>query len=130
MKKTFLSIAMVLALGVMIAPAVFAQVTPGTIPQGGTFGGNLGQTNVPSSIGGVLGIVLTVIRWFYTIIFIVAVAMILLAAFHFVTSKGDPTKTKTAKSELQYAIIGIAVALVSYGIVAFVQSTVQSNLTY
>ena len=121
---------MVLALGVMIAPAVFAQVTPGTIPQGGTFGGNLGQTNVPSSIGGVLGIVLTVIRWFYTIIFIVAVAMILLAAFHFVTSKGDPTKTKTAKSELQYAIIGIAVALVSYGIVAFVQSTVQSNLTY
>lgn len=130
MKKILLSVAMVLALGVMITPAVFAQLTPGNIPQGGTFGGNLGQTNVPTSIGGVLGIILTVVRWFYTIIFIVAVAMILLAAFHFITSKGDSTKTKAARDELKYAIIGIAVALVSYGIVAFVQNTVQSNLSY
>ena len=121
---------MILLLGVMIAPAVFAQSvpTPGSVPQGGSFGGDLGVNNTPTSISGWVGILLTVIRWFYTIVFIVAVAMILLAAFHFVTSKGDPTKTKTARSELLYAIVGIAVALLSYGIVAFVQGAVRTNL--
>jgi len=131
MKKTFASIAMIVLMGIVLVPMVFAQVspTPGSIPQGGNFGGDLGTGGNPTSISGWVSVLLTVIKWFYTIVFIVAVAMILLAAFHFVTSKGDPTKTKTAKSELIYAIVGIAVALLSYGIVAFVSSAVRSNLT-
>lgn len=126
MKKTFVSVAMLLILGVMFAPAVLA-IGPGAIPTPGDVG--IQQTG-PNSVTGWVGVVLTVIKWFYTIIFIVAIAMILLAAFHFVTSKGDAAKTKTAKSELLYAIIGIAVALLSYGIVSFVQNSVSSQLTY
>ncbi len=126
MKKIFVSIAMALVLGVMFAPAVLA-IGPGSIPTPKDVG--IAQTG-PNSVTGWVGVVLTVVKWFYTIIFIVAIAMILLAAFHFVTSKGDATKTKTAKSELLYAIVGIAVALLSYGIVSFVQNSVTNQLTY
>ncbi|MFA7202003.1 MAG: hypothetical protein WC099_03345 [Candidatus Paceibacterota bacterium] len=126
MKKIFASIAMVLVLGIMFAPAVLA-IGPGSIPTPGDVGI---QQQGPASVTGWVGVVLTVVKWFYTIIFIVAIAMILLSAFHFVTSKGDAAKTKTAKSELLYAIIGIAVALLSYGIVSFVQNSVTSQLTY
>lgn len=127
MKKIFASIAMLLILGGMALAPVALAIGPGSIPTPGDVGI---QQQGPNSITGWVGVVLTVVKWFYTIIFIVAIAMILLAAFHFVTSKGDAAKTKTAKSELLYAIIGIAVALLSYGIVSFVQSSVSSQLTY
>jgi NAD/NADP transhydrogenase beta subunit len=71
---------------------------------------------------------MTVVKWIYTIIFIVAVLFILLAAFNFITSKGDQTKVQTAKKQLLYAVIGIAVALLSYGVVNLVQNSLQSGL--
>ena len=36
------------------------------------------------------------------------------------TSAGDSNKVKTAKSTIMYAVIGVAVALLSYAIVDFV----------
>ena len=128
MKNKIISVVVyALVIGVLainVVPA-FAQVLiPGQTPP------PIVTQQGPNSVGGWVQIVLTVIKWFYTIIFIVAVFFILLAAFHFVTSKGDPGKTKTARQELIYAIVGIAVALLSYGIVSFVQNSVSSQLAF
>lgn len=108
----------------LVTPAVSAQGTIGTIPSilpGGE--GDYGQ----ETIGGWVNILITIVKWFYTIIFIIAVLFILLAAWNFITSKGDPTKTKTARGQLLWAVIGIAVALISYTIIFFVRSALVTG---
>jgi len=126
MKKALFAITLLVLVGASVAPAL-AQVTPGQIPTAGQLG--LTQQG-PTTITGWVGVVLTVIKWFYTIIFIVAIIFILWSAFDFITSKGDATKTKGARTKLMYAIVGIAVALLSYGIVSLIQSSISSQLTY
>ena len=81
----------------------------------------------PRTTGELTQFFVTVVQWFYTIIFIVAVLFILLAAFGFITSKGSPEKVAKAKAQLLYAVIGIAIALISYSIIALVQNTLENN---
>lgn len=50
----------------------------------------------------------------------VSVIMIIVGGFQYVTSAGDSGKVKAAKSTIMYAVIGVAVALLSYAIVDFV----------
>jgi len=50
----------------------------------------------------------------------ISVIMIIVGGFQYVTSAGDSNKVKTAKSTIMYAVIGVAVALLSYAIVDFV----------
>ena len=50
----------------------------------------------------------------------VSVIMIIVGGFQYVTSAGDSSKVKAAKSTIMYAVIGVAVALLSYAIVDFV----------
>ena len=106
-----------------LAPITFAQ----TCPPGEIC--NLGNQTGPSTVSGWVDVLIMVVKWLYTIVFIVAVLFILLAAFNFITSKGDATKTGTAKKQLLYAVIGIAVALLSYGVVTLVRTSLQSGLT-
>lgn len=97
-----------------------------------------GPVNIPgvgvqnqrlTNVQGWADLLITIIQWLYYILFIVATLMIIWAAFLYVTSKGDPTKTKTAKSMIVYAIIGMIVALLSYVIVKFIQNAVTTTLT-
>ncbi len=119
-KKIFASIGLVILL-FAVGVSVFAQPTT-PINLGPTYGNT-------TTISGWVGMLVTVVKWFYYIIFIVAVLFILLSAFHFITSKGDTETTKKAKQELIYAIVGIVVALLSYGVVSLVQSSLSSGLT-
>ena len=121
MKKTFLSAIITIMLMVPPAAVVLAQVTPGQVP------GAFVETTGPTTITGWVDVLITVVRWIYTLIFIVAVLFILLAAFNFITSKGDPEKVGTAKSQLLYAIIGIAVALLAYAVVTLVRNSLTSG---
>ena len=60
-----------------------------------------------------------------SIIFIFGIAlaplMILIAAIYWVTSAGDPKKVDQAKSIMIYTAVGLAIALLSRGIVAVVK---------
>ena len=47
-------------------------------------------------------------------------AVSVVGGFQYVTSAGDSGKVKAAKSTIMYAVIGVAVALLSYAIVDFV----------
>jgi hypothetical protein len=123
-KKLVMSVGLALmVLGFYTAP-VFAQLSPGNSDISGI---GLEQGGGPKDLTGVIGVVLSAIKWFYTIIFIVAVVMILYAAFIYITSKGDEKKVGAAKKQLIYAIVGMAVALLSYAIVSVVRSTVAST---
>lgn len=50
----------------------------------------------------------------------VAVLMVVIGAFQYVISTGDPQKTAKAKNTILYALIGVAVAVSAQVIVSFV----------
>ena len=64
----------------------------------------------------VIAILNTVVTWVFTVFLIVAVIFILLAAFNYLFSQGDPTKVKTATKQVVYEAVAIAVALLSVSI--------------
>lgn len=71
-----------------------------------------------------LDIVRKVAQWLYTILLILAVIFVLLAAFTYLTSGGDPAKVKKASSQLIYAVVAIVVAILAFSIAKIVTSIV------
>lgn len=49
-----------------------------------------------------------------------AVVAIVIGGIYYVTAAGDESKVKSAKNTIMYAVIGLILAVVSYGIVDFV----------
>ena len=66
----------------------------------------------------------SIVNWLFTVLLIVAVIFILIAAFNFITAAGDPEKVKTARQFVIYALIGVVVAFLARGLVGFVGNIV------
>jgi len=66
-----------------------------------------------------------IVQWTYTIFFAVAVLFILVAAFSFLTAKGDPTKINSARSQILWACVAIAIALISVGAAQIIQGLIK-----
>jgi len=91
---------------------------------------NQGNTAAPQNLttkSGVETLIKAVVRWVYTIFFVVAVLFILLAAYNFLTGGGNDAKLKLAKAQIRYAVIAIIVALLSTGAAAIVNSAFSSS---
>ena len=58
----------------------------------------------------------------------IAIIMILVAAFQFLTAGGDAEKVKTARATITWAIIGIVVALISFNIPGILSSFLGGSL--
>lgn len=69
----------------------------------------------------VVDVLNTVVTWLFTIFLIVAVIFVILAAFKYLTSGGDPEKVKEASRNLVFAAVAIAVALLSISVRFLVQ---------
>jgi len=61
-------------------------------------------------------------QYVYTIFFIVAVIYILMAAFSFLNAQGSPEKIQKARNALLWALVAIAVALISGGIAQIIKN--------
>ncbi|MFA5098848.1 MAG: hypothetical protein WC461_01360 [Candidatus Paceibacterota bacterium] len=73
----------------------------------------------------IFSILKTVIQYTYTIFFITAVFFILIAAFNFLTAKGDPAKIVNARQQIFWAIIAIVIALLSVGAASIISNFVK-----
>ena len=62
----------------------------------------------------------TIINTILYIIGIVAVVMIVIGGFRYVTSQGDASAVTGAKNTIMYAVIGLVVAILAYTIVNFI----------
>jgi len=60
--------------------------------------------------------------WFGRIIAVLGVIVILYAAFLYMTAGGDEEKIATAKKILIAGVIGVALAIIAYGIIGLVAS--------
>ena len=58
----------------------------------------------------------------------IAIIMILVAAFQFLTAGGDAEKVKVARGTITWAIMGIAVALISFNIPGILSSFMGGSL--
>jgi uncharacterized membrane protein len=96
MKKAFL-----ILLLAAIPTLIFAQ-TGGNPPLG--------------TVEQVLDKLCLILKWVYTVAIIIGVIYILIAALKYVTAGGDAEKFKSAHKTLLYAVIGISVALLAWGI--------------
>jgi len=56
-----------------------------------------------------------VVQYVYTIFFIVAVIFIIVAAFNFLAAGGNPEKIKSSRNQITWAMVAIAIALISVG---------------
>jgi hypothetical protein len=75
-----------------------------------------GITNIAHSVVAILG----------DLVGIIAIIMILVAGFKYITSGGESNKVSSAKTTLIYAMIGIAIAAIAQVLVHVVLSTATS----
>lgn len=85
------------------------------------------KNTVCSGIGGctestnnITNTIRNAVNVFSAIVGIIAVVVVLIAGFQYVTAAGDSSKVATAKTTLIYAIVGLIVAALSQSIVQFV----------
>jgi len=88
------------------------------LAQGG-IGDNLdkGLPFRPLTIQDIFDFINTVVNWFFAFVLAVAVIMILVAAFYYLTARGDSKKVQTASNLLMYALIGVGVAILAQSLV-------------
>jgi hypothetical protein len=65
--------------------------------------------------------------WLYRLVMVLSVGFIILSAFYFLRGGDNPIYVKKAKSQLVYAIIGIIIALASFGIGKFIENIIRSG---
>lgn len=82
----------------------------------------------PSASSGTLSdTIATVINLLSAAVGVIAVIMIIIGGFRFVTSAGSPEAAKSARSTITYAIIGLVVVALAQIIVHFVLYRVENN---
>lgn len=124
MRKIILIISILFS--IILSPIAFAEGgTNGTNGSGGTFnackhvvsgktavcsGDSKNATNIAKNI-------ISILLW---VVGIAAVIVIIYAGITFVTAAGNPSAITRAKTMIIYAVIGLAVAILSYAIVNFV----------
>ena len=118
MKKTFLKIGSVaMTIGVALLPfSVRAEEINLYINQLGAPLGNLPTTDIRVIIANIIRIALGLLG-------IVAVVIILIGGFTWMTAGGSEEKVEKAKQWIGYGVVGLAIILAAYAIATFVISS-------
>ena len=87
------------------------------VPAGTTEEASDGTTGGISTIEGLLGVVEKITNYFFTALIALAIIFIILAGFSFLTASGDPVKLNTAKNQLFWALVAVAIGALSKGMV-------------
>ncbi|GHU07575.1 hypothetical protein FACS189431_2360 [Alphaproteobacteria bacterium] len=133
---TAFSVSLVAVLGLfsfITAPSVYADACTGSSFLGfpnwyrglqcsgdagnGTYHVDMSATPIPTFIWTV---VLNVIEILLIVIGILAVVMILVSAFRYLTNGGSEEKIRSAKTSLMQAIVGLVIALMASTIISFI----------
>lgn len=117
-------------LALILIPATSFAVTPQEAACQGIGGNyNSGTGECSTGAGGspsVPQLISDVVNVFSIVIGIVAVIMILVTGFKYITSNGDAGKITSAKNTLIYAVVGLVIVALAQVIVHFVVNTASS----
>lgn len=76
---------------------------------------------------GAMDVVNNVINVILSLVGIVAVIMIIIGGINFVISQGDANKVTKARNTILYGVVGLVIAILAFGIVNFVLSSVFTS---
>lgn len=60
------------------------------------------------------------VDWFYAILLVVAAFYLVWGGLDFIFSGGDDEKVKSGRKKIQYALVGVAIAVVANGLMSIV----------
>lgn len=110
---------MLLLAAVLVPVFALAQQGP---PGGNPLDPNVNFSNIgrstdytPDDVG---NLAVSLLAWFAWFIAVIAVVMGLYSGFLFITGGGDPAKLATARKIILWAIVGIAVSVLAFSIIA------------
>ncbi|HSX06238.1 MAG TPA: pilin [Candidatus Saccharimonadia bacterium] len=131
--KLFMAVCGVAFFGLgSMMPALVSADPPVTIPQPQTAQQAVCQTLDPADTTNTCkdknpkgslsidSIIKTIVNIFSFVIGVVAVIMIMVSGYRYISSGGDSSKVASARSTITYAIIGLVVTALAQGIVRFV----------
>jgi len=119
-KITKIALLSTLALVVAMPTVALAQATSFSIEDiGGSVG--LGTSDLKETV-------VNIIQWVLGILALVAVVMIILGGFQWLTAAGNDEKIEKAKKIISAAVIGLIIVLLAWAIVIFVAGT-TANVT-
>ncbi len=115
MKKLFSLLAV---LGILLLPSVAAAQLTINPSYGTTLG--LGTADLVAAV-------IRIIQYILAILGLIAVVMILLGGFRWMTAAGNEEKVASAKKILSAAIIGLVIIILAWAIVFFVSGTIRNT---
>ena len=119
--------AVVAIAGLFAAPAMAVTCQSSTLRAGEEVA-SYAQCNLPKGEEGketnLFQTIQTIINWILAVLGLVAVIMVILGGFTYMTSQGDPQKTKRGRDTILYGIIGLIIALLAFAIVNFVLANI------
>ena len=91
----------------------------------------IGNINVPKPAGddALPTIVVNLINLVLGFLALIAVVIILIGGFEWMTAGGNDDKVKTAQNRLRYGLIGLVIIFVAWGVVTYVLSTLNTQLS-
>lgn len=116
------------AVGLVAAPAgaapqpIVASASTDAACNGIGLGEDCGGAQSGKDINGVIKVLLQVLS---VVVGVIAVIMIVIGGFKFITANGDSNKLASARSTIIYAIIGLVVVALSQIVVFFVLNKVK-----
>lgn len=88
--------------------------------------GDMAEDSPIKNVDNIYEILRRVVQYAYTLFFILAVLFILIAAFNFLTAKGDSAKVQSARSQITWAAVAIVIALISVGAAEIIKSFIST----
>lgn len=129
MRKKIASAFATLAFSALLTVPVFAQAQPiPNITQGDALGVNygvytgLGQKDIRVTVANIINVALGLLG-------IVAVVIVLIGGFEWMTAGGNEEKTGEAKKRIVAGVIGLAIILSAYAIASFVINSLVKATT-
>lgn len=116
-KTTLISIFLfILFTNLIIVPQAFAQLPTTQDELINPFGNDPAMKSPVNDIHQTQRLVIEMIKWFYTIVFVAALITILFAAFNFIRGGSDEKKLAIAKAQLKWAVVGMVVGMIAGGV--------------
>ncbi len=118
--KNFIKITVVPILATFFIATVTLQPAQAAVKPCDTSGaGNteVCETTAKGLTDGILGTVINILLY---VAGTIAVIMIIVGAIRYITSDGDSNRASQARNTIIYAVVGLVVAIMSFGIVNFV----------
>ena len=108
MKKSLSTLILISLVSLFMLPAIIPVMAQGTA--------------IISDVAQLENLIQKIVNWFSWFVLTVAVLFLLVAAWTFLTAGGNPESVAKARQMLIYALIGIAVAVLAWGMVPLITS--------